>query len=199
MIGCSGKTSTRAAFALRSSANLFYSYSCRQGICDRSRVDGRTNNAKQNANNGQRRRRHQVTLCTIRYMKTKALLALTTLIICAAAVRAGSCDWKAPPTAVNRPNPVPSNANTIALGQKLFAANCQTCHGASGKGDGPGGAALEKKPADLGACIKSNNETDGSLFWKISEGRSPMVSWKGALSETQRWELVNYIKTLAGK
>jgi mono/diheme cytochrome c family protein len=132
-------------------------------------------------------------------MKTKAFLALTMLIICATAVRAGGCDWKAPPTAANRPNPVPANANTIALGQKLFAANCQTCHGESGKGDGPGGAALEKKPADLGACIKANNETDGSLFWKISEGRSPMVSWKGALSETQRWELVNYIKTLAGK
>ena len=132
-------------------------------------------------------------------MKTKAVVALTTLIAGAAVATAGSCDWKAPPTAVNRPNPVPSNANTIALGQKLFASNCQTCHGASGKGDGPGGAALEKKPADLGACIKSNNETDGSLFWKISEGRSPMVSWKGALSETQRWELVNYIKTFAGK
>jgi len=132
-------------------------------------------------------------------MKTKAAVALTMLIAGAAVATAGSCDWKAPPTAVNRPNPVPSNANTIALGQKLFAANCQTCHGESGKGDGPGGAALEKKPADLGACIKSNNETDGSLFWKISEGRSPMVSWKGALSETQRWELVNYIKTFAGK
>ena len=132
-------------------------------------------------------------------MKTKAVVALTMLIAGAVVAVAGSCDWKAPPTAANRPNPVPANANTIALGQKIYTANCFTCHGAEGKGDGPGGAALEKKPADLGACIKANNETDGSLFWKISEGRSPMVSWKGALSETQRWELVNYIKTLAGK
>jgi len=132
-------------------------------------------------------------------MKTKAVVALTMLIAGAAVAVAGSCDWKAPPTAANRPNPVPSNANTIALGQKVYTANCFTCHGENGKGDGPGGAALEKKPADLGACIKSNNETDGSLFWKISEGRSPMVSWKGSLSETQRWELVNYIKTFAAK
>jgi mono/diheme cytochrome c family protein len=132
-------------------------------------------------------------------MKTKAVVALTMLIAGAAVASAGSCDWKAPPTAANRPNPVPSNPNTIALGQKLYTANCFTCHGESGKGDGPGGAALEKKPADLGGCIKSNNETDGSLFWKISEGRSPMVSWRGSLSETQRWELVNYIKTFAAK
>jgi len=55
---------------------------------------------------------------------------------------------------------------------------------------------LEKKPADLSTKVKA--QTDGALFWKISEGRSPMVSWK-SLSETQRWELVNYIKTFAGK
>ena len=111
---------------------------------------------------------------------------------------AQSSDWKAPPNVVNRPNPVPVNANTLALGQKLYVSNCLTCHGPTGRGDGPGGAALEKKPADLGARIKAG-ETDGALFWKISEGRSPMVPWKGSLSETQRWELVNYIKSLAGK
>ena len=132
-------------------------------------------------------------------MQAKAVVGFLVLLTSAVAAWAGSCEWKAPPTAVNRPNPVPSNANAIALGQKLYTANCFTCHGENGKGDGPGAAALEKKPADLGACIKQNNESDGSLFWKISEGRSPMVSWKGALSETQRWELVNYIKTLAGK
>lgn len=107
-------------------------------------------------------------------------------------------EWKAPPTAVHRPNPIPVNANTVALGGKLYAANCLMCHGASGRGDGPGGAALEKKPADLGARIRSTGESDGELFWKISEGKSPMVSWK-SLSETQRWELVNYIRTFAGK
>lgn len=193
------KTSVRAAFALRPSTDVLHSSACRLVLSNWSPVHGRTNNGEQIATNALQCNRRDGTICTNRYMKTKALLALTTLIICAAAVRAGSCDWKAPPTAANRPNPVPSNANTIVLGQKLYAANCQTCHGESGKGDGPGGAALEKKPADLAACIKANNETDGSLFWKISEGRSPMVSWKGSLSETQRWELVNYIKTLAGK
>src|SRR6266568_5180573 len=123
----------------------------------------------------------------------KSLLALflalgTTLVL------AESTDWRAPPAAANRPNPLAGNANATALGEKLYVANCLTCHGPSGKGDGPGGAALEKKPADLGARIKAG-ETDGALFWKITEGRSPMVSWRGSLSETQRWELVNYIKT----
>src|ERR1700746_1015607 len=101
---------------------------------------------------------------------------------------AGGSDWRAPPAAANRPNPVAGNANATALGQKLYVSNCLTCHGPSGRGDGPGGAALEKKPAVLCARMRSG-ETDGALFWKISEGRSPMVSWRGSLSETQRWEL----------
>ena len=126
-----------------------------------------------------------------------ALIALAAFSI-VGALFAQSSDWKAPPYVANRPNPVPANANTIALGQKLYVGNCMTCHGPSGKGDGPGAAALEKKPADLTARVKSG-ATDGELFWKISEGRSPMISWKGSLSETQRWELVNYIKSLAGK
>jgi mono/diheme cytochrome c family protein len=114
-------------------------------------------------------------------------------------VLAQGSDWRAPAAAANRPNPVPVNANTIELGKKLFVANCLTCHGPEGHGDGPGAAALEKKPADLPKRIKDTGEKDGELFWKISEGRAPMVTWKGTLSETQRWELVNYIRAKFGK
>ena len=108
-------------------------------------------------------------------------------------------DWRAPPAAANRPNPVAGNANATALGEKLFVANCLTCHGPEGHGDGPGAAALEKKPADLPKRIKETGEKDGELFWKISEGRAPMITWKTQLSETQRWELVNYIRATFAK
>jgi mono/diheme cytochrome c family protein len=108
-------------------------------------------------------------------------------------------DWRAPPAAANRPNPVPVNATTIELGRKLYVANCLTCHGPEGHGDGPGAAALEKKPANLGKRIKETGEKDGELFWKISEGRAPMVTWRTQLTETQRWELVNYIRATFAK
>ena len=125
----------------------------------------------------------------------KGIIIAAAIFATSGLVLAQSSDWKAPATAVHRPNPVPVNANTIAMGQKLYVSNCLTCHGSSGKGDGPGGATLEKKPADLGSRIKSTGETDGELFWKISEGRAPMITWKASLSETQRWALVNYIRT----
>ena len=114
-------------------------------------------------------------------------------------VLAESSDWRSPASAANRPNPVPANANTIDLGHKLFVANCLTCHGAEGHGDGPGAASLEKRPADLPKRIRETGEKDGELFWKISEGKAPMVTWKAQLSETQRWELVNYIRATFGK
>src|ERR1700687_5416862 len=91
---------------------------------------------------------------------SRALIVLAVFSISGSLLAQSSSDWKAPPTAVNRPNPVPVNANTIALGQKLYVGNCMTCHGPAGKGDGPGAAALEKRPADLSARIKAG-ATDG--------------------------------------
>jgi len=129
----------------------------------------------------------------------RKILLVLAITLASTFVLAESSDWRAPASAANRPNPVPANANTIELGKKLFVANCLTCHGAEGHGDGPGAAALEKRPADLPKRIRDTGEKDGELFWKISEGKAPMVTWKGQLSETQRWELVNYIRATFAK
>ena len=53
------------------------------------------------------------------------------------------------------------------------------------------------KPADW-TSAKVQSQTDGELFWKMSEGRSAMPPWK-SLPEKDRWELVNYIRTLKAK
>ena len=109
-------------------------------------------------------------------------------------------DWRAPASAAKWPNPLPFTPSIIALGQKLYVANCLTCHGKEGKGDGPTAAALERKPANLPARIKETGETDGELFWKIAEGHAGMPRWKATpLSEVQRWQLVNYIRATFGK
>ena len=41
--------------------------------------------------------------------------------------------------------------------------------------------------------------TDGELFYKLSEGRMPMPGFKAKLSEEQRWQVLNYVRTLAKK
>jgi hypothetical protein len=39
-------------------------------------------------------------------------------------------------------------------------------------------------------------ESDGVIFWKITNGKPPMASYEELLTEDQRWELVNYIREL---
>jgi len=41
-------------------------------------------------------------------------------------------------------------------GPDLFRAHCAACHGPDGKGNGPVGAALKTKPADLTVLAKNN-------------------------------------------
>jgi mono/diheme cytochrome c family protein len=104
--------------------------------------------------------------------------------------------WVAPDSSRGVKNPVPSNPQTLAAAQQTFSDNCVQCHGEQGKGDGDTGKILKVKPANFTDPKLMALETDGSLFWKMSEGRGPMPSWKADLSETERWQLVNYIRKL---
>lgn len=105
--------------------------------------------------------------------------------------------WVAPKAIRKLKNPIPVTQESLNSGAQLFHENCASCHGETGVGDGPTGKFLKKKPANLTDSKLMSEETDGSLFWKISEGRAPMPAWKGDLKKTERWELVNYVRTLA--
>jgi len=109
--------------------------------------------------------------------------------------------WIAPSRAARKPNPVPADAKSLAQGKELFSAACLPCHGASGRGDGPVSATLERNgvrihPGNL-TDPKMWQQSDGAIFWKISEGNSPMPSFQESYSEEQRWHIVNYVRTLA--
>lgn len=104
--------------------------------------------------------------------------------------------WVAPDDARKVKNPVAPTPDTLAAAAQLFHDNCSGCHGDKGLGDGPTAKILKKKPANFTDPKLQSSETDGSLFWKMSEGRLPMPTWKDDLSDTERWQLVNYIRQL---
>lgn len=103
--------------------------------------------------------------------------------------------WVAPPDAAAVKNPVPATPQTIDAGKSLYEDNCLSCHGDEGKGDGIAAQGLSVKPANFTDPKMMKSETDGALFWKMSNGKGPMPSWKGSLSDTERWQLVDYIRT----
>jgi mono/diheme cytochrome c family protein len=107
-------------------------------------------------------------------------------------------------------NPVPADETSIARGSELFVIHCLMCHGAAGEGNGTISAFLvKKKPANLTTDLVQN-KSDGTLFLSISNGvfnpnntLFPDVEFSGQmppLSENltvrERWDVINYIRTL---
>ncbi len=95
-------------------------------------------------------------------------------------------------------SPVPYQAASITRGLGLYASNCAVCHGASGKGDGPGGAGLARPPADLTAP-HTGQHTAGDLFWWITHGIPPsgMPPFAASLGPDERWDVINFLRALS--
>lgn len=93
-------------------------------------------------------------------------------------------------------NPVPASAESRERGGKLYVQYCAKCHGLTGNGAGPSAHGFSTNPRQLWAWHKADASADPYLFWFITNGRSDMPPWGVILSENERWDLVNYIKTL---
>jgi len=104
--------------------------------------------------------------------------------------------WVAPDNFQKMKNPVASNSESISNGKSLWNTHCKSCHGNKGMGDGPKAANLKTDPGDL-TKADIQGQSDGSFFYKISEGRDDMPSFKKKIpDESDRWSLINYIRTL---
>lgn len=126
-------------------------------------------------------------------MKTR-LLAITILSVLTAFAQnlayKPDREWRAPASAASQSNPLLAKAQAAAGGQKLFLRNCAECHREDGAG-------LENKhSADLQLPVVQQ-ESDGTLFWKITNGNPSrgMPSFS-KLPTLERWQLVLFIRTL---
>jgi len=93
-------------------------------------------------------------------------------------------------------NPVPRTAESIARGQLLFQQQCAICHGERGLGDGQVAASLKEKPEDLSKIARPPVFPDGIVVYRIANGKNSMPAFKTVLSETQLWDLLNFIRSL---
>jgi cbb3-type cytochrome c oxidase subunit III len=124
------------------------------------------------------------------------LLIGTTAVVLTAAFGYAQNSWVIPAGGANEKDPNPVTAATVQQGQTLFTQNCVRCHGKDGTGDGPDGDP-NNLPADLTDPYRAPLNPDGTLFYKISNGKgSEMPAFKTKMSNDEVWAVVAYIKTL---
>lgn len=108
-------------------------------------------------------------------------------------------------------NPIPADETSLERGAQLYQINCAVCHGATGLEKTTVSAFLTKvKPADL-TSAEVQALSDGEIFLTISKGvfnpnnsLFPEVEFSGQcpplnenLTIRERWDVVNFIRTLA--
>jgi mono/diheme cytochrome c family protein len=129
-----------------------------------------------------------------------AVIALTGLAAHSDLDAQAKRSWKAPPAAKQLKSPVAASTTAAENGGKLFRQYCVDCHGAKGDGKGPMAASLKRKPADL-TSSQTKALADGEMFWRISKGDDVMPSFEKTfpLPESERWELVHFVRSLGRK
>lgn len=103
---------------------------------------------------------------------------------------------------------------------KIYGENCSVCHGDIAKGNGPLSKTLNPMPFNFQNRKAMAETTDEFIFWRVSEGGqfrvipkpikdtmsaqalalyvhqwSAMPSWRGILTEEQRWMLVDGVRS----
>ena len=129
---------------------------------------------------------------TVGYLSMFILLAAAAASLLPAPGFADKDGWVAPAEAQKVKNPVEPTKESVTRGETRYKTSCLDCHGAQGHGDGKQAKGLSKKPADLAKEL--HEYSDGDIFWKISEGKRPMPSFKKDLKPEERWDIVNYLR-----
>jgi hypothetical protein len=135
------------------------------------------------------------------------LFAVSALGGQAAAPTAAEDPYEIPEIARNRKNPILRTELSLRGAQTLWKKHCETCHGVAGRGDGPNARLHEQRkghaPRNLTDRKVQENLTDGEIFWRVTKGIIEegnvviMPRYEQKIpSETERWQLVLYVREL---
>lgn len=96
-------------------------------------------------------------------------------------------------------NPLPRAKATVDRGAKVYAANCSSCHGPTGQGDGKAGQRLSPPPGNLAWLSQMPMAGwDPFMYWTVAEGGSAfgtaMPAFKATLSNDDIWSVIAYIQ-----
>ena len=95
-------------------------------------------------------------------------------------------------------NPLDIGVANVDAGKRIWTRECAVCHGDAAHGEGIYRQGIEPVPPDFSQRANYVDFKDGDYFWRISEGVpwTAMPTWKEVYDETERWQLVTYIRTM---
>lgn len=103
-----------------------------------------------------------------------------------------SQEWVVPADKKGKLSPFSFTDETRKTGERLYSLNCMSCHGSPGKANYlktlvpvPGDPASDKYQANL----------DGEIFYKVTQGRGPMPSFKNSLSSADIWNIISFVRS----
>jgi mono/diheme cytochrome c family protein len=112
---------------------------------------------------------------------------------------AAADDYKITQVDIDKKNRVAPTPEGLAAARKVFGYDCAMCHGVKGDGSGDVAESMKLKVNNWGDPASLNGKTDGELFYIVSKGKGKMSGEGDRLAETMRWNLVNYVRSLAKK
>jgi mono/diheme cytochrome c family protein len=128
-------------------------------------------------------------------MKTmKLLFTGAAVLLLSTALVAQPKPWVVPANFKSMANPVAKGDASNKTGKTLYDKNCASCHGKAGLGDGVKARALKTFPGDF-SLAEYQDQTDGDHFYKTKTGRGEMPKYEGKMSDTDIWNVVNYMRT----
>jgi mono/diheme cytochrome c family protein len=92
-------------------------------------------------------------------------------------------------------NPIPADETSVQRGAILYSIYCQLCHGDQGHGEGPLAHYFDRTPENL-TSEQITAEFDGSVYLTILQGFGQMPSLAEDLTPRERWDVINYVRTL---
>ncbi len=113
--------------------------------------------------------------------------------------KAATDDYKISPADAARVNPVKSSPEGLAEARKVFAYDCDMCHGAKGDGKGDVVESMKLTMRDWRDPATLANMTDGEIFYIITKGKGKMMAEGDRVPEKLRWNLVNLVRAMAAK
>jgi len=108
-------------------------------------------------------------------------------------------DLVIPPEEAKRENPVKPTESSITEGKKLYGYQCAMCHGETGDGKGEMVEPMKLKLKDYTDPAALKEWTDGMLFYILEKGRGKMPGQEGRMKADQKWNMINYIRSLSKK